>query len=298
MGLGHVSRLVALAQELQQRDLDYCFHGNGGMKSASQEFITKCGLRSSCQCDQKPDISILDTYNAEFIRNFSLTRIRVLLIDETSPSVLASAYLVASPILSWIPPMGDSRVLAFQNSPILRKEIVIDALDSSGAERTQGLLVILGGVSNDIFEKIIRQLRSANQDILPNLPLSVVCYSSDQIVAAKALNFEIVYPSTDIRTLTSNFFAVISAAGVIAWELAAMSIPGFTIAVVENQEFQVQYLKENNFRDGISASSLNFKDLLREEITKLKTNSTSQKTPPELDGSRKAIDFILGEFSL
>lgn len=297
MGLGHISRLVALAQELQHRDLEYCFHNNSEMKSSSQEFIAECGLRSNCQCDRNPDISILDTYNAEFIRNFSLTQVRVLLIDETSPSVFASAYLVASPILSWVPPMRDSKVLAFQNSPILRKQIVMGALDSSRAERSEGLLVILGGVSNDVFERIIRQLKSATQNVWLDLPLSVVCYSSDQIVAAKALNFKIIYPSTDILKLTSEFSAVVSAAGVIAWELAALRVPGFTLGVVENQEFQVQYLKENNVRDGISASSLNFEDLLREEISKLKIKDSNHKTRPELDGSRKAIDFILEEFS-
>lgn len=296
MGLGHISRLIALAQELEQRELGYCFHGNGEMKRSSREFIAKCGLQSSCQCEQKPSISILDTYNPEFIGSFSLSRIKVLLIDETSPSVFANAYLVASPIVSWIPPTNDSRVLAFQNSPILRKEIVMGALTSSRIGKTEGFLVILGGVSNDIFEKIILQLKIATQDIWPNYPLSVVCYSPDQIALAQAINFDIVYPSTDILKLTNRFFAVISAAGVIAWELTALRIPGFTIAVVDNQEFQVQYLKENNFRDGISASSLNFKDSLWKEISKLKTNDANHKTRPKLDGSGKAIDFILGEF--
>ena len=83
----------------------------------------------------------------------------------------------------------------------------------------------------------------------------------------------------------------------MAWELAALRIPGFTIAVVENQEFQVRYLKENNFRDGINASSLNFNDLIREEILKLKTQNSEVKICPDLDGSRKAIDFILDAFS-
>ena len=298
LGLGHISRLVALAQELQSRDLRYCFHSIGEMKSSTREFIDSFGLKSDCQCNRHVDVGIIDTYNPDFNSNFSTSMIRVLLVDETSPRILADAYVYASPIMSWIPPVEDGEVLQFQNSPIMRKEIVSAARSLKRVKGSNGMLVILGGIHFDVFKKILIELGSAMGEIWPDLPMSVVCHSSEQTEVAKSLNFDPVHPTTNLLGLTSKFSVIISSAGVIAWELAALGLPGFSIAAIENQEFQVKYLRENSIRDGVSASSLEFSNLVRSKILKLRKNLSEPKISPDLDGSRNVINFILEAFNL
>lgn len=298
LGLGHISRLIAIAQELQSRELSYCFHGNGEMKNSTSEFIHSFGLKSDCQCNRKIDIGIIDTYNADFRVDFSTSMIRVLLIDETSPRILADAYVIASPILSWVPPVEGGQILQFQNSPIMRKEIIRAALSSERVKGSNGMLVILGGIRVDVFKKILLELGSAMSEIWPGLRMSVVCHSSEQIEVAHRLNFHPVHPTKNLLGLTSEFSVIISSAGVIAWELAALNLPGFSIAVIDNQEFQVKYLRENSIRDGVSATSLEFSDLIRSEIFKLKENLSEPKIRPDLDGSRNVVNFILESFNL
>jgi spore coat polysaccharide biosynthesis predicted glycosyltransferase SpsG len=115
---------------------------------------------------------------------------------------------------------------------------------------------------------------------------------------AHSLNFDPIHPSANLIQLVSKFSVIISSAGVIAWELAALSIPGFCIAVIDNQEFQVKYLRENSIRDGVSASSLEFGELVRSEILKLKESLSESKVRPDLDGSRTVVNFILEAFNL
>jgi spore coat polysaccharide biosynthesis predicted glycosyltransferase SpsG len=298
LGQGHISRLVAIAQELQSRGLRYCFHNIGEMKNSTREFIDSFGLKSNCQCNRHVDVGIIDTYNPDFKTNFSTSMIRVLLVDETSPRILADAYVYASPIMSWIPPVGDGQVLQFQNSPILRKEIVSAALNLERVKGSSGMLLILGGIHVDVFRKILMELSSAMGEVWPDLPMSVVCHSSEQIEVAKSLNFDPVQPTTNLLSLTSKFSVIISSAGVIAWELAALGLPGFSIAAIDNQEFQVKYLRDNYIRDGVSASSLEFSKLVRSEILKLRKNLSESKIRPDLDGSRNVVNFILGAFNL
>jgi spore coat polysaccharide biosynthesis predicted glycosyltransferase SpsG len=298
LGLGHISRLIGIAQELQSRGLGYCFHGNGEMKISSSEFIDSFGLNSNCRCNRKVDVGIIDTYNSEYRVDFSTSMIRVLLIDETSPRSLADAYVIASPILSWIPPVGGGQILQFQNSPIMRKEIMLAALNSERAKGSNGMLVIFGGICIDEFKRILIEFGTAMSEIWPELRMSVVCYSSEQIEFANRLNFHPVHPTKNLISLTSEFSVIISSGGVIAWELAALNIPGFSIAVIDNQEFQVKYLRENSIRDGVSASSLEFSDLVRSEIIKLKENLAEPKIRPDLDGSRNVVNFVLESFNL
>ena len=100
VGLGHVSRCVSLAEEIQSRGGIACFGHLSNLDSRGLQLLSLSALGSECVCNSMPNAVIYDSYDLEFIQNDFLPSQSkvVLLVDEVSQPCSADAYIEASPI--------------------------------------------------------------------------------------------------------------------------------------------------------------------------------------------------------
>ena len=291
-GLGHISRLVAIAQFLLKNNLRYCFHSSNIINSTFEEFILRNGLDSRCACKASPDLIFLDSYNPSlseyFMRTFGAPII--LLADEATPISNCIAVIEASPIPETKLYSAELPVLKFRHSPILRKEIY-ECLSLQRFTRAalDSWLVILGGADDDIFMKVLVAISCS----LAPVPRKITIATNSPMIIqeAEVLEFSSIETPMAISSIYENFSHVISGAGVTAWEMARLSIPGFAIAVAPNQEFQLRYLHENLIRQGVSVGEEMF-----EHKMKLLMSSQNAKfgTSQILDWEFELKQFLTG----
>lgn len=275
-GLGHVSRLVAIAQFLEKNDINYCFHSNRLIDSSFQEFIFRNGLAMSCTCDHSPDLTLLDSYNPSLPEYFSrsLGAPIILLADEVTPISGCLAVIEASPIPETKKYLGNLPILKFDRSPIFRREVYeCLLLERLAPAVSESWLVILGGVDDDIFIKVLSAISRCSASILRKI--TIATNSPTIIQEAEDSGFSSIKTPITISTIYENFSHVISGAGVTAWEMAHLSIPGFTIAVAQNQEFQLNYLQVNYIRQGVN---------VREEMFEQKLGLLMNSQNPKFGG--------------
>jgi spore coat polysaccharide biosynthesis predicted glycosyltransferase SpsG len=263
-GLGHISRLVAIAQFLLKNNLRYCFHSSKTMNSTFEEFILRNGLDVRCACKASPDLIFLDSYNPSlpdyFMRTFGAPII--LLADEATPISICVAVIEASPIPDTKLYSAELPVLKFRRSPILRKEIYeCLSLQKFTPFALDSWLVTLGGADDDIFMKVLEAI-SYSLEAAPR-KITVATNSPLIVQEAEVLGFSSIEAPMAISTIYENFSHVISGAGVTAWEMALLSIPGFAISVAPNQEFQLRYLNENGIRQGVSVGEEMFEHKMK-----------------------------------
>jgi spore coat polysaccharide biosynthesis predicted glycosyltransferase SpsG len=255
VGLGHLTRCIALAEELNSRDYKACFNHLSRIDSRGIEIMSSSNLTLECVCSGKPDITIVDSYEVGFINSCSTFSEHnlVLLVDEISPDVYADYYLQASPIRFWKPrnPLGS--VFEFNCNPILRLAFDNFKLKSDKNASRTALLVSLGAAKNreTILEILVKTLRKFPQF---RSQISVVAggVNQSQLESQCAdLGLNLLIGSYDLKTLCNDKSFVISAGGVTAWELITLEVPGFLIGVAQNQSLQINYLNENKLRRGI-----------------------------------------------
>jgi spore coat polysaccharide biosynthesis predicted glycosyltransferase SpsG len=252
-GLGHLSRLIAVGQELKERGESYCFHPLSRFTPRQVEFIAVNSLDTRCLCHGKPDISVVDTYNKDYhldLDRSSAGQI-IQLVDEFTPYGKCDGLIEVSPISPFrIYPEG-LEVQKFQDSPLFRDEIYF--LSAEIRPRSNGSnkwFLTLGGVTDSIYIEVLTLLHRVIGDSLRDFTIGTDSVSV--INFARGLGVTRSSPTQDLTFICRNFDFVISAAGVTAWEFSVLKFPGFVISVIDNQEFQLAYLLSNGFRDGIS----------------------------------------------
>jgi UDP-2,4-diacetamido-2,4,6-trideoxy-beta-L-altropyranose hydrolase len=255
IGLGHLTRCIALAEELNSRGYKVCFNHLSRIDSRGIGIMSQSNLTLECACNGKPDIVIVDSYESDFINSFStsLEHKLVLLVDEISPDVYADHYLQASPIRFWKPKNTLGSVFEFNCNPILRIGFDNFKLKSDKNVSKAGILISLGAANNretilKILVKILRKFPQFRSQI------SVVSggVNQSQLESQCAdLGLHLLIGSYDLKTLCDDNSFVISAGGVTSWELITSEVPGFLIGVAQNQSLQINYLNENKLRPGI-----------------------------------------------
>lgn len=289
-GLGHVSRLVAISQHLRSKGIKYCFHDENSSPAFVIDFINRNNLVAVCRCLDKPNLVIVDTYNEMVVNKFSVLCEAPVVVfsDEFTPTVGAQAIVEVSPISARKLYQSNVPVLKFQESPLLRDEIVNHKKVPAGLNTDrENWLVTLGGVDESTFKFVLDTLKT----VLANQQLNITVASHSSVVGAFAisLGFKWINHSLDISAICDNFESAITGAGVTAWELAYLQLPGFVIGVVANQDFQLEYLVEHKVRLGVQLSDKNFKVKLSELFS---TNySHSQNIYPK-DGRDRVYEFI------
>ena len=162
IGLGHVSRCVSLAEEIQSRGGTACFGHVTNLDRRGLQLLSLSGLKPECVCNLKPSAVIYDSYDIGFIQSdYSFFQSKVvLLVDDVSPPFSADAYIEASPIKTWQPLNQVARVLKFDANPILRTvfDSPLDALSSSGPF---DVIINLGAAKDFqlILDELLPQIR-------------------------------------------------------------------------------------------------------------------------------------------
>ncbi len=254
VGLGHLARCIALAEELKSRRYGVCFAHFSELDARGQSLILNSGLSITCACSGNPIAVICDSYDLNFLFRIDLASDTktILLVDDVSLPFDADGYIEASPIKTWVPLNEKSPIFKFDANPILRKQFDSSAVDfdfdspfdvtiTFGAGKESELIVnslipIIAGCS--MFNRRITLLTS---DV------------SNYIDLADSYNveLEVLTGTYNLRDLIRNKTFVISAAGVTAWELITLGVPGFLIAVAENQYEQLDYFNRLGLREGV-----------------------------------------------
>ena len=255
IGLGHLTRCVALAEELNLRGYKVCFNHLSRIDSRGIGIMSQSNLTLECACNGKPDIVIVDSYESDFINSFStsLEHKLVLLVDEISPDVYADHYLQASPVLFWKPKNTLGSVFEFDCNPILRIGFDNFQLKSDKDVSRAGILISLGAANNreTILKILVKTLRKFPQF---KSQISVVAGGANrsQLESQCAyLGLNLLIGSYDLKNLCEDYSFVISAGGVTSWELITLEVPGFLIGVAQNQSLQINYLNKNKLRSGV-----------------------------------------------
>jgi len=300
VGLGHVSRCVSLAEEIQSRGGIACFGHVSNLDSRGLQLLSLSDLKPECVCNSKPSAVIYDSYDIEFIEsNCSFLQSKVvLLVDEVSPPFSADAYIEASPIKTWQPLNQVAAVFKFDANPILRTvfDSPLDALSTSGPF---DLIINLGAAKDFqlILDQLLPQIRRRR---IFNREISILTGSNSIAEIAKAneiSDLNLVEGTNNLKDLIGPNTFVISAAGVTAWELISLGVPGFLIGVVNNQVEQLQYFNKLGLRDGVlfennSDFSMQISSLL-DNMSFVDVPRKAQKTLR--NGRIEAVDWILDE---
>jgi len=300
VGLGHVSRCVSLAEEIESRGHFSCFSHVSNLDSRGQELLTLSSLKSECSCNSKPDVVIYDSYDLDFIQKDQISTEAkvVLLVDDVSLPLSADAYLEASTIKNWKPLNEEAPVFKFDCNPILRMAFDIP-LYSLNFSPPFDVIINLGAAKDFllILDVLLPQIRSRAEF---NHRITILTGSNSSLEIAHAIetsDLDLVEGTVNLRDLIRPHTFVISAAGVTAWELISLGVPGFLIGVVNNQIEQLEYFNEIGLRNGIYFQhNSGFSTQISTLLDTTNFVGTAKKAQVSLSNGRvEAIDWILGE---
>lgn len=289
-GFGHVSRLVAIAQALALQDITFCFHSENAIGSRFRDFIIANNLVVGCKCSGIPDFIIIDSYNPDTAQFFSkLTGSKIVIFaDDSTPIGFPDAVVQVSPTPLDKPYPSRVPVLEFKDSPILRNEVVSCSQISTGSHPPRaGWLVSLGGVDEFVYQKL---LYSLDLTLGPhNSKVTVASDSSRVGSLAQSLGFTWQNKSLDVSAIFNGFEFAITGAGVTAWELAFLQLPGFVVSVATNQDFQLDYLRTHKIRLGVQIGSDNLNSELK---TLIDSAPDYLEVIRPVDGRGRVLEFI------
>jgi len=269
VGLGHLTRCIALDEELNSRGYKVCFNHLSQIDARGIDIMSQSNLTLECACNGQPNIVIVDSYEVDFINSCRVLSEHniVLLVDEISPNVYVNHYLQASPICFWKPKNNLAKVFEFDCNPILRLEFDNYERKFDNNSSSSRILITLGAASNreTILQILVKTLRKFTQF---ESQISIVAGGVDQNQLKSQctdLGLNLLTGSYDLKTLCNENNFVISAGGVTSWELIALNVPGFLIGVAQNQTLQINYFNENRLRRGIIfENEKKFKDDLKQ----------------------------------
>ena len=289
-GLGHLSRLIAVAQELDLNGMNYCFHPYNNFSAPQIEFIIANQLDPICTCSKESSLSIVDSYNPELVvkRNGSEITPIVQFVDEITPIGACDAIIEVSPISPTKRYPSEVPVLKFNSAPLLRDEVYRTRKSRFLKLKDEGgWVLLLGGVSDFKYLEVLSILRRVGDDFCRELTIAT---KSDAVIStAKNLGFTKFSSKQNISYISDHYQYVISAAGVSAWEFSFIGMPGFVISVVDNQEFQLKYLVDSGIRQGVSLSNTH---LEAEFIEKIDSVGKICNKFPLSSGRSECISFL------
>ena len=301
VGLGHLSRCIALAEELNSRGYETCFAHFSELDVRGQSLLLNSGLSVTCECKGIPVAVICDSYDLNFISKIDLGTDSKLvqLADDVSLPFNADGYIEASPIKAWVPLNEKAPIFKFDANPILRKQFdastisfnfdsPFDLMMTFGAAKESDLIIsslipIIAG--NSLFNQKITILTSEDLN----------CIEKAQFYNIELAVLKGTYNLKDLIT-DKTFF--ISAAGVTAWELITFGVPGFLIAVAENQYEQLDYFNKLGLREGVIYEN---DSQLATDVNLLIDSSDFIKTAKEAKGMTRngrveSINWLIREF--
>jgi spore coat polysaccharide biosynthesis predicted glycosyltransferase SpsG len=245
-------------------------------------------------------VVIYDSYDLDFIQRDQIpTEAKVvLLVDDVSLPLSADAYLEASTIKNWKPLNKGAPVFKFDCNPILRMAFDIP-LHSLNFSPPFDVIINLGAAKDFqlILDDLLPQIRSRTDF---NQRITILTGSNpilDIIEANETSDLNLVEGTYNLRDLIGPHTFVISAAGVTAWELISLGVPGFLIGVVDNQIEQLEYFNELGLRNGIYFQhNSGFSTHVSTLLDTMNFVDTAKRAQASLSNGRvEAVDWILGE---
>ena len=270
VGLGHLSRLLAIAEELQSRGHVTCFSHYSTIDHRGKELLKSANFSTSCVCESSFNFLVIDSYELIFLNEIpEKSRVKVIqVVDDVSPNYIAIGYIQASPISNWKPMNLKGKVFSFDRNPILRKEYDNIKRRFHFGSRIE-ILISLGAVENKIFiiEKLLQVLNLYADNIARVNILDEKSIEFESNLSFNKLSLNWIHDSINFPTMIPPINYVISAAGVTAWEMIAIGVPGFIIAATNNQVQQLRYITDAGLRKGIQfLDQVDFQSSIKEII--------------------------------
>lgn len=296
VGYGHLSRLIAIAEELVFRKHIYCFHYSNSQDLVANGMMNLSSLSFGCQCQGECDFLIIDNYTelTKHLEKSDHHRPKtVQIVDDITPMFYADAYIQASPISHWAPANNQAAVLEFDSSPILRNRFDLsDSLKRSNNQQNNKILISLGASKS--IEQIIRSIKIAIEKSKYNSSDLYCILSGTELNSLRQILYKNriipIEPGKIVAEIAFDFDFVISACGVTAWELLCSKVPCLFIGVAENQRNQLNYLVKFQIADGLMFENQNqFVPLFIEKLNKFSCQKTAKKIG---NGRIRAVDWI------
>jgi spore coat polysaccharide biosynthesis predicted glycosyltransferase SpsG len=296
VGYGHLSRLAAIAEELESRQHGYCFHYSTKNDLIANQMMKVSGLYLGCKCKFLPEFIIIDSYLASSHDVVSLPKHvtkTLQIVDDVNPKFYADAYIQASPISHWTPSNDSAAILEFVSSPILRKRFDSNEIAKrSNSEQKDKILISLGASSG--IEQIISSITIAIKNSrYSNCQVYCLLSGGDLQSLRIFLNgngIVAIEPGVSVVDIAYEFDFVISACGVTAWEIIVSKIPCLLVGGAENQRNQLNYFISLNISDGLMFE--NSENFVMSFVKKLH-EFPSQKIMREISNGRiRAVNWI------
>ena len=279
IGLGHLSRCIALAEEFMLRNIEVCFAHLSNIDVRGVVLLTQSDLSLTCSCTNRPDVIVIDSYELEFIERIKTSQKSkfLLLVDDVSPLVDVDFYIQASPIRIWRPRNKLAKVFNFEKNPILRRTYDSNQSWKVSKSLPFKVLISLGAAQNrtEILTILVSKLRQSSE-FNPTISIIGLGHEDSELEAlSQSLEITVLRGAPQFNSLVQEYSFVISGAGVTAWELISLGVPGFLVGVANNQYEQIRYLTDINFRSGLMyESDIQFQSQLDNLL--LNTNFQSQ----------------------
>ncbi len=286
IGLGHVMRCLAVAEECRKQNImpyfvikDY----PAGMqvvkeydyeiRPVSHQLSVENDLAISLALIQDADGIFLDSYDftTEYLREFSKNGKIVGVFDDLMNKelpvdlVVGGIYATANDYLKL--KQLHTKVLTGPNYFPFRKEFR-DLTKKTGLnERLEHVLITMGGEDEqNVTKKIIEFISNYTNNIKLHILMgNAYCGKKDlEIVLQNYKHEYILYENVkNVVDLYQKVDVAITAGGVSTWELAAIGTPMIVVQTADNQFRNVKYLAENKL--GLVAGG--YVDLKKEKLT-------------------------------
>ncbi|MEI8081915.1 MAG: hypothetical protein WCI74_08740 [Actinomycetes bacterium] len=269
VGVGHVMRCVALAEELERKGNDVTWLADLSGIGWLNELLRQAGATSQVPepslprlIDQvrelHPDVLIVDSYQnlAQPIQELRGNGIRIVgIVDEATPRFEADLYICPGPPVAWTD-QTDSAVISGPGAILIRKALR-QRRQPTWTEREAGsmlsIAVRLGGTDASgaaatmirILSKLSRRTRF---DVVPSTPGAEDALT--ELPANIRERFTTRPAGSDAFEAAADADIVISAAGVSAWEFACIGRPLILVQVAENQAANYAFFTKNGWAQG------------------------------------------------
>lgn len=272
-GVGHVMRLIPLAEELIRRELYVVFVGDVSElhwlsnKLKSIAFVEVVPNPSHFKSNPEQDILILDSYEKEKNRSFIQNnnwKFFVLIADELTPKFEAD--LVIHPGIGgkWID-SWDKPVLYGLSFVLIRNSL--KEIERKFTSFSQPVIVILPGGTDafGISDLIVTSMEKVNANFTCYIPSSTLKTDLD----SRFIRFEF---GNSIDKILGTCTGVISTASTTSMEIIFLNIPLAILSVTKNQDDYYNSLVESNLVQPLGkfngTSNINLSDNIIDSFVK------------------------------
>lgn len=301
IGAGHVSRCIAVAEELKKREYSILWHVNDSSNflnllaffRVGSEILNEININHSQY--SSVDILVLDTYDVVFAKEVTQLcnpNLIIQIVDEFSPDSILASMRWSGSILSEKARMrlekGCELYSGLQFVPLRNEVKELREANLNSRHKRDSIIISLGtsDLALQMIDKVVDVIQGSSlvKDVFISHP------NFQGISQSKFLKR--INPSLMLTTAVKNNSLVISGGGLTALELLYLRLNFLVLEVAANQVVQIEYLCDNEYTEKLQLIDLQRdKDVLMRGLSRLGTagchnlNSLGQ-------GSTLLVDWI------